>query len=300
MTGKEIAFKLVCLLVVGGSLLCGQTFQPLNSPTKLEVKLGYLPVDAYDNANCTGGNCILPKCTQSGWTVRQCFQSALITYASQEKVTGVTFIFSLCGGFYSTALSNCGGAVQLNATWLTRLSEFFADVYTSGIRNITPAPSWWGTDGENGVIGYPNGVSLNIAADATRPDPCKNVSGSFTVQWWPALPFPIQKWDSGDFNVFHGSGQTGAFSTNFTYSCGPKNDQNSVGWQNIYTVIDSLLGAAVSASLKVTEIDLESENRLELVPIEARFIADNPPPRQFSWSVGPAGGRLRAGCSPHE
>jgi len=252
----------------------------MNPPTRLEVNLGGVPLDRYDSLNCEPGytDCgsnvdhrFIPSCN-NGITVRQCYQNAFNTYYSQRQVTGVRFQFALCGGFHSTALTNCGGSVQFNTTWLTKLREFFKDIYDSGIRNITPTPAFEGFGGEVGVVGWMSGVPLTYSGTGC---PERTVN----VQWWPAATYPLKVTDPAT-----GKREPIRENNQLQYNCAPPNNTNFVGWQNIYTVISNLLQAANSnplcsqypyCHLNVEEFDLSNEVNLSDFTVQARLIFDN-------------------------
>ncbi len=82
-----------------GSVSPGQT--TVSSPSRLEVNLGPIPFDAYDQS--PSGH--IPGCSAA--TVRQCFQTALSGYAAQGVRT-VRFQFGLRGAAGSTPMSSTG------------------------------------------------------------------------------------------------------------------------------------------------------------------------------------------------
>src|SRR5207244_1665489 len=61
---------------------------------------------------------------------------------------------------------------------------------------------------------------------------------------------------------------------NAGYNCSPANPY-FVGWQNIYSVVDTVLQKAQSRSLEVNELDIMQELDLQDFTVLGRFISDN-------------------------
>jgi len=304
--GGDTETAAISLLVLAPPTGVTFAYQPLAGPSRLEVNLGPTPIDDYEQQNCqqyhlpgsvdSNGHDVgcdtniqfryLPGCSHQ-LTVRQCYQNALNFYA-QNGVTGLRLQFAFCGGAGSTPLSAVGsngnllwppcgsssqGTIQFDPTgaWSRQLGEFFADILGSGITNITPTPAFSGFGGDNPVLGWPNGVTYTPTSLGDEFGGCSDQPAQ--VQWWPALPFPLKvnfKPD-GTFDSAYPYLQ----GTNDSYNCAPANNQNFVGWGNIYSVIDHLIYAAAAAGLNIEEFDVSNEIELDSFTVLARLIVDN-------------------------
>jgi hypothetical protein len=246
------------MLAKYSTLLAGLTFliaiacplaeAQLTAPTVVEMNLGPIPFDKYTTTDL--GTSVFPNCP-AGSSVRSCMQSQLASYYSQG-VRGVRFQFGICGAAYSTMLSNCGNApatISVNPAWQSRVSSFFADVYASGMRYVTPTPSYYGFGSETGTI------------TSTITDPCFGGTKTFTFE--PAAPF-----GQSPYGVPHGLGY------NQAYNCSPANPV-FVGWQNLQNGFNAMLQAASSNSLNLREFDLLNEIQLVELTVLYRLLVDN-------------------------
>jgi hypothetical protein len=247
---------------LGTALLSAQA-----SGIRAEVNLGPFPFDYYLDTNTSDTQVELPNCP-SGSTIRSCMQNAFSSYASQG-VTGMRFMFGLCGDVQSTPLSYssslpappaglapaCGNfnptISSVNSIWLAGVDAFMEDVaaYGGGDLTVSPTPSF-----------FTSGTPLYQAV----PDTCNsNAMTSFYFEY--TVPFP---------EVSHGTpaGQ----GINGYYTCGAHN-QWFVGWNNIYMAINALLGAASSYGVTVEELDIQNELNLNDFTLDARFLYDSDP-----------------------
>ena len=142
------------------------------------------------------------------------------------------------------------------------MRAFFADVYASGIRNVTITPAHTGFGGDAYLFAPPSSSPSGALCADTQS----------VLLYWAAAPF-------GENTVCDLNGQncgyrpTGAFD-NSAYNCSSRNPI-FVGWQNMYNVINAMLNAAATRGLTVTELDIENEADYQNFPVHARFLVDN-------------------------
>ncbi|MDQ2949471.1 MAG: hypothetical protein M3Y27_26630, partial [Acidobacteriota bacterium] len=197
----------------GNGLFSVQSTQ-FNSPATEQAIFSFLPFDHYDN---TPASAIPLKSCPPGTTVRGCIQTALQNYSTQN-VTGMKIAFGLCGGTFSTAISNCGGSnPQPNQAWLTNVGAFFADMRAYGqMTNVALCPIF------NGI--GDNGIQTNAQISDQF---CTGQNKSVWLE--PATPYPFDIGSDGG----KGPPFTGGAARE-TYTCAPANPI-FVGWPNIFS-----------------------------------------------------------------
>lgn len=267
--------------------------QPLDSSSALEVNLGPVPLDIYDTtANCNSTDCAtnvqsryIPDC-DSSISVRQCFLNALQSYA-QQGVTGVRFMFGLCGGGRSTALKDCGtDIVTLSAAWGTHVQSLLQDIKNVGILKITPTPAFSGFEQDQALPADPSKApDFDLSSDPCGYYSKANNTGITQslhpqLQYWPALTYPIITFLQPDPEHPGQMVRTGwshyAAGWNNAYNCAPRNEKNFVGWTNIYKVFDELI-RAVPNGMVIEEVDYFNEMVLHLATVQARILVDPSP-----------------------
>lgn len=224
---------------------------------RIEVNLGPFPFDEYPSGNA---QTYFPDCPSG--TLQACMRSSFTSYASQG-VTGMRFMFGMCGDFHSTPLSTsmslplttaCGtfnpSLSQVDSIWLAGVQAFMADVnsYGSGELAVTPTPSF--------VVSAGEGTNITVA------DPC---NGGAQTSFYFDYTLPYAELSAG-----YPDGQ----GNNDAYSCVAGNPK-FVGWNNIYMAINALLSAAASNHVTVDELDLQNELDLNDFTVYARLIYDN-------------------------
>ena len=216
-------------------------------PSRLEVNLGPLPVDIYNDAAVNNG--AIPSCSATR-SVRQCIRAILSNYAKQ-KVTGVRFNFALGGGYVDSTAFDAKGNVR--DVWITNLYQFFLDLKSVGITKMTPSsalgPDWSGT------------LRARTVADQAGMGCAK---GSRQLLFYPWLPFgldPTSHLPDGAFD-------------NASYACSPRNPL-FWGWQPYFNLVASVASAAQAAGITIEEFDIENEIDLWAFTVQARLLYDN-------------------------
>jgi hypothetical protein len=289
MLSRAASTLIVMLVVVASG--APDLRSAISAHSRLQVNLGPVPVDKYllTNYDSIYRHGYVPGCSTTR-TVRACYQQMFASFA-QQRVEGVRFMFYFCGGSYSTALNRCGtyNGTSLNATWANNMRLFLQDLATARIYRITPTPQWgYGYDAnipycldgsfscgsEDGNYNwYRNSrqSSLNDGVVWARvPDSCSATPGAtVALFFWPGLPFGVRPANTiGD--------PVGAWKLLFnnSYNCSPTNPYFA-GWQHMYDVISSMLGAARNAGLVVHEFDIANEINIPEATAEMRLITDN-------------------------
>jgi len=259
-----------CAAVICVCICCHSSrADTIHAPNRLEVNLGPLTIDVYNNtANFSSyypSNACPPAGSGQKYSARGCFQRILAAFRAQG-VTGVRFFFGLCGGANSTPLQNCGQSwshvTGPNGTWLSNLNAFFDDLKANTFTCITPTPAhgdWVGVQG-NAPSQYlsaapaPSGQACTgtplvlqyVPGEPYGRIPCHNTS-PYNCTTWPTC---TSCQSNVGFRVMPGD--------NNAYNCSPSNPI-FVGWQNLYNVVNAVLSAAHAKGLTVAELDVEQE-----------------------------------------
>jgi hypothetical protein len=238
-------------------------------PSALQTNIGWVPLDMYDYAHSPSqvGTPLAVSCPGAA-TVRTCYQAAFANFQSQH-VTGVRFIFLLCGGFSPntsvTPLHGCGNSWQQvtspnpnglgDATdpWMQNLRAFFQDLYDRHLYNVTP------------TMVHSDQTGSRLMAPGPAPDGrgCRNQPTE--LLFLPGEPYGR---DPGTYNPYVGPDNWSA------YNCSPSNPI-FVGWQNLDNVAAAVIRNANSLGLNLFEFDVEQELNPTSFPVQARFIYDN-------------------------
>ncbi|HEY1261623.1 MAG TPA: hypothetical protein VGF34_20425 [Stellaceae bacterium] len=258
-------FFLICATVLAAAIATAHAADPSTtpgsiSPAKLEVNLGPLPIDVYDDAIANDG--LIPSCSKAE-SVRHCVKSILGKYVRQ-KVTGVRFNFGLGGGYVNSTAFDAKGNVQ--AYWVYNLSRFFADLKSAGISKVTPTsslgPDW-------------SGKLQPVTAVYRAGHGCPK--GSKRLLFYPWLPYGL------DPTTHLPDGQ----GDNSAYACSPKNPI-FWGWTPYFNLILWVASLAQSAGVTIEEFDIENEIDLWQFTAQARLLYDNTtsPPTPVLERVG--------------
>jgi hypothetical protein len=238
----------------------------------LEVNLGPLPIDLYDGSaldrvlSCDPVTGCFPGCSADKAVTQAHMQYLLSNYAIQG-VTGVRFQFAT-RTFPSSAFDTSGNVQQ---SWVGHLANFFEDLKTFGITNVTPTPVWDDFTGaerqdyaDKSLLGqacrpYPDTPGCPTLGQC--PTPCDPNASSCTgpcprlgswcqtgsplklgkyLGFSPLLPYGADPNDQ--YNV-DGSRDLG----NNAYFCSPFNP-GFWGWTKAFNVIDSIGCAAATPS----------------------------------------------------
>jgi hypothetical protein len=291
------------VVTVGGAASSGAPFTvtvaPLGPKTSLHVTVGALPVSWYDYSHLAASatTTFSTYACPSGSSVRGCFQSFLKTLAGQG-VTGVREYITLCD-ITSQAFTNgqnppsCDptlGTIAVDPNWVANLATFFSDVQAAGISNVAITPTvgvstGWSAfpvsetispatkQGFSCADGSPNGnccIDTPGAPGFVVPPNYPN-DGHNQVYFHPIIPFGMNAFGNpiGDTTV------TGA--NNNGYVCAPINNKNFIGWSNVFSLIDAMLGAA-QGKVNITQLELlQAEMNLYESPAQLRYIVDTYP-----------------------
>jgi hypothetical protein len=143
-----------CRLGLGATLLLCTTAAgaaTIGTSSYLQVNLSFMPFSYYDTAHTAASNGFSVSCPPNS-SVRTCFwnqvqptQSILGQMAAQG-VTGIRVIITFCDNS-SLAFTNCGSPYSqvswnpsgnpTQQTWIQNVTNFFEDVHSSGIQNVT-------------------------------------------------------------------------------------------------------------------------------------------------------------------
>jgi hypothetical protein len=234
-------------------------------PSQLEVNLGDLPVDKYDDATDGSNlNADFPQCPGGGgWTVLACMEYFLSKYARQG-VTGVRFQFNV---LKEPSVAFDIGTKAVKADWVANLTRFFEDLAEFGITKITPTPSW--NDYNNSPVyvdscaAIPEGtVCQAYPANCTEAGTGRR---GRNLRFYPLVPFGFEGADADGWD------------SNEAWACSPQPTINTEfwGWQPHYWLIYNIAAAAHSKGLLMQEFDLENEVNLYHQTLKARWIYDN-------------------------
>lgn len=217
-------------------------------------------------------------------------------------MTGVRFFFGICGGFHSTPLSGCGNTWQYvsgpTGSWTGNLSAFFLDLYNARITNVTPTMAhgdWVGVYGgaPGQYLAWQNYPSA--APPAGVANVCPNTPT--VLQYLPGVPYGVRPCSTvSPFSCPSNVSDCASYCPTLNggvsnpgvpvddgdhgYNCSPANPI-FVGWQNLYSVAQAVIGAAYNTptagakGLNLFEFDVEQELDMTDFPVQARFIVDN-------------------------
>lgn len=154
------------------------------------------------------------------------------------------------------------------------MTAFFDDVKNAGIQNVTITFA---------VDQYPNYTVPRAQAKSPK-GPC-SVPGNCCVDtpdpvyFGPTEPFGLKPAGSG----FYPIGQFEPYSLG--YDCAPINDQHFVGWNNLFDVINAVLGAA-RGRVTVYELEMQQELNTMAFTVLLRWIYDNSIPESAGLQHG--------------
>jgi len=152
----------------------------------LGINFGPFPIDQYKSANTNGSGPLIQGCSTS-ITVQQCVQFIVSTgpnsYRSQG-VVNVRFMFTLGGGYYSTPLETNG---TVSSTWLSLLGQFFSDLHTYGITNVTPTAM----PGAPWTVPYDHNTGVPLPGPFVKQVQVSECSKQATLVFFPWLPYGL-------------------------------------------------------------------------------------------------------------
>jgi len=253
-------------------------------PALLEINLGVVPIDKYFEANNDGGSPILPACrdnsgtTRTDWTIKACYawiisQSGKVENYRSQGVTGVRFLYTVGGGFFSTAFEDSG---LVKPGWRANMKQFLRDLKSYGIDRVSPSPMalvGWGVD-EGAHPGF-----------VTHP----NISGSLGhrlkfVRW---LNFGFIDGQYCQGQVHCDDWLWDGLESNQAYNSSPANP-DFWGWYDdatlglpasqqkyLFGVINTVLYEAAQENLTVADLDFENEVMMSRGTLLARLYYDN-------------------------
>jgi hypothetical protein len=246
------------------------------APSLLEVNIGPLPVDKYNE--------VLPgqaACPNPSWTVKQCIANMFrnnpnatpyspLNYRKQG-VTGVRFQFALGGGYFSKPFTAKG---QIQAAWVSKLQQFFNDLKSYGVERVSPTAAlvdnWSVSNGDcigDGCISLTRFPAPTPAEqEGLRPDGCPVwVREGFFVPW---LPFGFAVEQDGGLYPDRADG-------NKAYECARRPpDSLFWGWTPYLTLVDQILSAARQAGLQVADFDIQNEMNVTDFTVHGRLLYD--------------------------
>ncbi len=264
----------------------------MGANTWLHVNLGFPPFSLYDTNHPAVSN-HLPSTCPPNTSVRDCFYnrtnpgtpSILATMRSQG-VSGIRVWVTFCDDG-SRAFSNCGpqavwnpGGDPVQQAWIQNVANFFQDVHDAGIQNVTI------------TTGYSGGATVSVPKNQTVSpatplgSTCSDSGGNCCLDtpdpmyFNPTEPFGLVA--TGD-----PIGSTQTTHSNQGYICAPVNNQNFLGWTNLFNVVNAILGAArgpLGANgqppqqplVNVNELEFgQQEINLVVSPALLRYIYDN-------------------------
>jgi hypothetical protein len=211
-----------------------------------------------------GGSC------PSGASVQGCFQTILGQLRTQS-VTGVRIFIPLCDAFPDCGPSsswNPGtgpGQSSAQQTWITKVGNFFQDVASNGIANVTITLT------AEGPLSQPVAASLTSSPAGPCPSNCSSDIGT-NVVFDPVVPYGMSA--STGFAV----GDYWNTQNNQGYSQAPINDQNFIGWTNYFNAINAILGAAKGV-VNVGGLEISQELNPMAFTADMRYFYDNSSPQ---------------------
>jgi len=298
----------LCVLV--GFLGCAglSSATTIGSSSYLQVNLSFMPFTIYDYthsadaANQFSTSC--PVIDGVHVDIRTCFKTILGNMASQG-VSGVRIFVNLCDTslpILSQAFTSCGEAYTSNswdpgsnptqAAWIGHVSDFFGDLRTAGIYNVTitladdPAvyselPSDATSPNMQPGLGHNCGNTDDCCPDTpTGIDPATMLP--YMIYFSATQPFGVKS--MGDGNDIIGN-VWDSDASNQGYNCAPINPF-FIGWNNEFGAINAMLAKAASNSINVYELETEQELNFGTFTVQGRFMYDNSAPESAGLSSG--------------
>jgi hypothetical protein len=253
----------------------------IGAQSSLEGDLGYMPFDQYNSTALASSNMGLTKACPLGSTVRGCYNTVLQNLKAQS-VSGVRVFVTFCDVFhFSNALVNCGNLFNSSSpptwnpnanpglTWLSNVTSFFQDVKAAGIPKVTL--TFMHADGSAGTIQV--ATSTTTSPSGSR---CGDTPSDYVYFWVPE-PFGLKMEPSGSLYPIG--------EENDGYNCAPMNPY-FVGWNNQFSVIGAMLGAAESNQVTIDELEFENEIDLLDFSSHLRLVYDNASPELVGQPPG--------------
>ncbi|MCC6587444.1 MAG: hypothetical protein IT168_12180 [Bryobacterales bacterium] len=283
-------YSCICSVLLAGM---GAVYFPLPvtasgvGPALLEINLGVVPIDKYFDANNDRGNPILPACrdnngvTQTKWTIQECYawiisENGKVGNYRSQGVTGVRFMYTLGGGFFSTAFDDNG---LVRSGWRTNMKQFLHDLKSYGIERVSPSPMalvGWGVNESQ----HPNFVD-----HASNPVIIGTLGHRLKFVKWLNFGFIDGQYCQGqarcDDWLWDG------LESNQAYNSSPANpnfwgwyDDATLGFGNLQQkyllgVINTVLYEASQENLIVADLDIENEVMMSRGTVLARLYYDN-------------------------
>jgi hypothetical protein len=274
------------------------TVAPLGPKTSRHVTVGSLPVSWYSdeldpdypspghpNKYKYPATLFSTYACPSGSSVRGCFQTFLETLAGQG-VTGIREYIGLCDSTSQAFTPSCDptNGIAIDPNWVANLANFFSDVQSAGIADVAITPT---VGVSTGWVAFPVSQTTSPAANPSPPNSCADAGGNCcidtpgspgydptldqNVYFHPIIPFGMKVTGDpiGDTYVTD--------ANNFGYKCAPINNNNFVGWSNIFSLIDAMLDAA-RGKVNIAQLEfLQAEINLYKFPAQLRYIVDTYP-----------------------
>jgi hypothetical protein len=262
----------------------------MGTSSYLQANLGWMPFNLYNTTNLAGTsgfggtvNGTYYSSCPSGASVEGCFQTIMGQLRAQA-VTGVRIFIPLCDAFPTCGPSASWnpGQNQAQQTWITNVGNFFYDVKTAGIQNVTITIT-----GSGPIATVPASQTWSPAYPASMGGSC-SICGECTgdvgtnVEFDPLVPFGMS---DGTTNPCTGRQGTAGFplgdywttSSNNGYSYAPVNNQNFIGWTNYFNAINAVLQKA-SGVVNIYGLEISQELAPGTFTALARYFYDNSSP----------------------
>jgi len=295
------------VVTVGGAASNGANFAvtvaPLGASTSLHATVGALPVSwYYDDATNYPATLFSTYGCPGGSSVRGCFKSFISTLRDQG-VTGIREYLTTCDAS-SQAFTNgqstpsCDptqgnpdnppavNPIAVNQTWVDNLATFFSDVQgiykgvniqypevaitisTSGPNYPLPASKTFSPQTPAGLSCASTDASGKATGNCCVDTPGSPGGPPDPVKFNPIIPFGLNSAGGtiGDATLLSANNQG--------YLCAPINDKYFVGWNNLFNLVDKILGAA-AGKVTITQLEfLQAEVNLYQFPAQLRYIID--------------------------
>jgi hypothetical protein len=252
----------------------------------LQSNFSYVPFTWYFNQASSSGfydsGTGVYSCP-NGVTVQSCFKTILGQLHSQG-VSGIRIFVQVCSSG-SLAFSNCNTQASWNPnvepgeTWIANVGQFFQDLAGQQIYNVAITMASGGTP-----LQVPVAQTSSPLGSCTITGNCSSDIQSGVVYFDPLTPYGVQP----NGNPIGSRWITGL---NTVYNQAPTNNQNFLGWTNIFNVVNGILGKAKGAGVNVSELELAQEVNVTVFTSMMRWIYDNsmgataPAAYQFSGTV---------------
>jgi len=237
------------------------------APATVEVNLGALPVDKYQDC-VLNNHTYVPTCNDpnNNKSVRTCIQEVLAGYRTQggaTVATGVRFLFGLGGGGYSTPFNPTGHGLR---PWLAKLNDFLKDVHDAGYTKVTPTPVL--VEAWSAVHGSP------FHTDQTGVSSCGTTK---KMRWFPWLPFGLE------ISVNDECLNNPSKACNPLPDCAGYNNAYNVaasnphfwGWASYFNLMDFVFQKVQANGLDIADFDVQNELDLFNFTVLGRLIYDN-------------------------